>query len=272
MRVYPKSGKKDDLFDRLKEYIDQFDQEGKNNILGTSDEKILELIKYSKVRECGFDLPDDYIIYLKRMGENDGNLLKYSISAETNINEVIDLYLYYEEEPDETIDPEKILIGFNSETSIVYQMEIRKGKSIYIGTEDGIEGGGHNKASIISTTFEKFMFQSAMKRYEKRKLPYSYYFAISKIDVDKVIAQLQQKDIYSYLDKLCQKYLLVKSWLTDEWNYIAMSEKSTLYLEYEYRIQGFISSYNLAEIKEIAKDINNLLLIPDNEFEIKNNE
>ena len=98
MRVYPKSGKKDDLFDRLKEYIDQFDQEWKNNILGTSDEKILELIKYSKVRECGFDLPDDYIIYLKRMGENDGNLLKYSISAETNINEVIDLYLYYEED------------------------------------------------------------------------------------------------------------------------------------------------------------------------------
>ena len=27
MRVYPKSGKKDDLFDRLKEYIDQYEVE-----------------------------------------------------------------------------------------------------------------------------------------------------------------------------------------------------------------------------------------------------
>ncbi len=238
MHVIPRPGTTENILERLNEYITQFDTEWIRKIKGADDEQILKLISMSEISKLGYTCPRDYLVYLKTMGKDDGKLLRYSFKAETDIDTVIDVYDTKREDSYYPIEPNHFVIGFEQECGFEYIMDL-KDNTYCIKSEEG----NIPELNYKSSSFEKLMFQSAVKKYEQQKMPYIIYFANNRIDYEGALAKIKGNDIFYEVDCLCRRFRLEKIWISDEWNYIAMNEESTIWIKRDYTLSGAVMSY-----------------------------
>ncbi len=238
MHVIPEPGTTDDILERLNEYIAQFDTKWINKIKGADDQQISELISISEISRLGYTCPGDYLVYLETMGKNDGELLRYSFKADTDIDTILDVYYGKKDDPYHPIEPNHFVIGFEGECGVEYYMDLKDNVYCIKSEESNIP-----EMDYISSSFEKLMFQSAVKKYEKQNLPYVSYFGANRIDYETAMLEIKDGDMFYQVECLCRKFDLEKIWISDEWNFIAMNEDSSVWIKKRYGISGVVSSY-----------------------------
>lgn len=244
----PLEGDSNSFFKRLSDYIKGFDSNWKNVIRGASDKKIdryLELATQNK----NLVIPEEYIIYLEKMGEDDGDLLGNFIKGSTNIDLLIDCYEdvnEFSEYGDEILEfydentVSHLRIGHNVEveTDIYlrynnnFDYEIRKTVSV---------DSRYQELNWFSSTFEKLLFQSVLAK---------YIGTIKKCVKNCVIASNYFKDgdvvdcenVMRQLDEVCQKHDMSKMWISDQYNYIAYNDMGIVYMKLDYNLHGNIWS------------------------------
>ena len=91
-RYIPLEGDSSTFFERVSEYIKRFDSNWENVIKGASSEKIDKYLELATQNNKQLVIPKEYIIYLEKMGEDDGGLLEEFIKGSTNIDLLIYCY------------------------------------------------------------------------------------------------------------------------------------------------------------------------------------
>lgn len=250
-RTIPKEGKINTIYKRLSEYILPVDKEWINRVKSTDYDSIKKLRRFLGMEDAKLDFPESYIQFMKYMGENDGGLLSNVLLGSGSISQLLDLneeiYLYERD----TLEPYWFEFFLN-EMGVDYAISLKDINNQFIGISD---------EEKVSSNFEKFLFQCAVKQYEKKYFSINKSFGINAITSDKILKLESNQDIF---ENLSQKYKLKKSWFSDEWNYFLYSDEMSIYIE--KRIGVLIRLYS--NDNELLYKIYNELLY---EFELNIN-
>lgn len=227
----PRMGSPDTIFERLLEYINEYDKDWKNVIKGASEEQIERLREIAKIRRWTDDFPVEYLTYLRKMGVSDGGMCGKFCEGVGDIDSIIELYQDYEiYEPTTTDYP---YFSFYDRNTIGEQLSFSLApgaeKTIVYAWRGMIEG-------IFGESFEKFLFQSAFTAYERYSS--SVYFSASG---EQVGAKIRGDRIVPTLDQICMRYGLKKSWMSDHKRYIARGGHINLAIEHDVGICGTIT-------------------------------
>lgn len=262
MRYAPEQGVVDSLYERLRKFIAQYDSNWENVIEGVSTEEIEQLKRINQIPERGIDYPSDYIMYLKYMGRNDGGLLQWGFIGEVltdydtiKKNDELDAACY-----DKSGEEEKMifLVGVNEEIGAYYFIFYLPDQYYFI-SDEGMDVREISKHEIISSSVEKLLFQSAVKRYEQQ-LPYVRDICFKSVGGT-------NKELLQLLSIILQKYKMEVCWISDEANYFFWGEDGSMWINTYDWIGGVIASYDEMILQQILADIRKIKGFEVLEFE-----
>lgn len=241
MRNLPKAGTVNTFFERLLEYMSQYDFEWKNRIEGISQEEIQELIEINLKQGKIFQYPEDYIIYLRKMGKKDDGLFTDAFLGNVCGDYETICRLIKSMNGSEWYLGEKnmIAVGYNEEFGDAYYMFFAQDDYV-VGDEPTEEADGYE---IIFSSLEKMLFQSAFKRVEQQALTCAQYIVCTK-------EEEHADDLLEQLVQVCRKFGMEMCWISDQANYYFWNEKCSLWLNTYDMIHGKI----LAEDESLLKD------------------
>lgn len=248
-KYIPLKGNSNNFFERVSDFIRRFDSNWENGIKGASSEKIDRYLELATQNNKQLVIPEEYIIYLKKMGEDDGGLLENFIQGSTNIDLLIDCYesvnpfSEYGDEILEFYDENTIghlKIGHNIEVETEIFLKYYSNFNYEINETVSINPD-FREDNWFSSTFEKLLFQSVLfkyvgmtKRYVKNcVVPTNFFKEKDVIDATKVMHQI---------DEVCQKYGMLKMWISDQYNYIACNDTEIVYMKLDFNLHGNIWS------------------------------
>lgn len=266
----PREGSEMDLYERLEEYITPADREWKTRIKGASEEEIEELREKSGLKERHLEFPKGYLAFARKMGNDDGGLLDSRLLGIGSISDILTMYreaelneqyrekyIYpydeitekieteekeIEDDEEEIEEEERCFYFFWNEMGIWYGINLEDKKKDCIQCDGG---------EIISSSFEKLLFQCAVRRYERKYYPFHCGFTSSQMSLERAI-KLNGEEIEEVADKIIRKYDLKKAWFSDKWNIIVYSDILTIYIA---PLNGEIYSNNKEILKEIEEEI-----------------
>lgn len=277
----PLSGDSNSFFNRLSDYVKRFDSNWENIIQGTSSDKIEKYLELATQNNEQLIIPEEYIIYLEKMGENDGGLLGDFIKGSTNINLLIACYenmsefSAYGDEITEFYDENTIShlrIGYNVETETDIFLKYCSNSEYEISKTVSVNPK-YQEFNWFSSTFEKLLFQSVLfkyigttKKWVKKCVVSSNCFKENNvIDATKIMQQL---------DEVCRKYGMLKVWISDKYNYVAGNDIGIVYMKLDFNLYGNVwsddeqfaieLSNRIMHIRDSCEMNNNTLLKPEN--------
>lgn len=277
----PLSGDSNSFFNRLSDYVKRFDSNWENIIQGTSSDKIEKYLELATQNNEQLIIPEEYIIYLEKMGENDGGLLGDFIKGSTNINLLIACYenmsefSAYGDEITEFYDENTIShlrIGYNVETETDIFLKYCSNSEYEISKTVSVNPK-YQEFNWFSSTFEKLLFQSVLFRYigttkkwvKKCVVSSNCFKENNVIDATKIMQQL---------DEVCRKYGMLKVWISDKYNYVAGNDIGIVYMKLDFNLYGNVwsddeqfaieLSNRIMHIRDSCEMNNNTLLKPEN--------
>lgn len=149
-----------------------------------------------------------------------------------------------EEEEEEIEEVERCFYFFWNVMGMWYGINLEDKKKGCIQDDGG---------EIISSSFEKLLFQCAVRRYESKYYPFFSGFTASQMSLERAI-KLNGEEIEEAADKIIRKYNLKKAWFSDKWNIIAYSDIVTIYIDIA-SLNGGIYSNNKEILKEIEEEV-----------------
>lgn len=215
--MFPRMGNDNDIFERLAEYIDAFDQTWKENIKPASKEQIEELRNVSQLKKYADDFPKSYLIFLETMGVDDGGLLSKYLIGRANIKVIIDLYREFQ-----LCDPEVFetpyFAFFKNNMSVEYSL-VLSGKHLgsILNTDSGEAFGK------TSESFEKLLFQAAFQQFEN--FGYRIFISASEYGLEKAKEKHQIEEIFEEIERIGEKHQLKKAWFSDTINDVMLGTK-----------------------------------------------
>lgn len=238
----PLEGESNSFFERLSVYIKKFDSNWGSIIKGASSEKIDRYLDLATQNRKQLVIPEEYIIYLKKMGECDGGLLENFIKGSTNIEVLIDYYVNINKFPNcyDAISLKHVVIGHSKETETDIILKYYNDFDYEINRTVSINSD-FQEDNWFSTSFEKLLFQSALfwhigttkKCVKECVVPTNFIKKKKVVDAAKVMKQI---------DDVCQKYGMLKAWISDQYNYIAYNYTGIVYMKLDFNLYGNVWS------------------------------
>ena len=260
----PLKGDSNTFFERLSDYIKRFDSKWENVIKGASNEKIDKYLELATQNNKQFVIPKEYFIYLKKMGEDDGGLLEDFIKGSTNIDVLIDYFEdmnkfpeYYDEIPlNHVVFGHSVEVETDIFLKYYNNFDYEINKTVSINPE-------FPEDNWFSSTFEKLLFQSVLFRYigTIKKYVKECVVPINFIKKNKVVDSIK---VMNQIDDVCQKYGMLKAWISDQYNYIAYNDMGIIYMKLDFNLYGDIWSDNEQFAMEISDHIRAIWLKDEN--------
>lgn len=245
--IIPEKGNDDNLFQRLSDYIEVFNRSWNKRIKLASDNLIEKLIKVSEIDRCKRIIPHNYILFLKKMGLDDGGLLSNALLGTASIDDIIELYEDYHEFTPEVFDT-SIFPFFYQETGgeLSFDLNAKNSNNILV-TDSG------EVFDVISESFEKLLFQCAFSQFVRYKI--YIRFGGSKNSLNKALCNNESTDILKLLDDISIKNNMIKIWFSDKKHYIAVGREISYYVYMDKGVSGFVTGNNSKLIKDICKEL-----------------
>lgn len=241
-KYIPLEGDSNNFFQRVLDCINKFDSNWKNVIRGASSEKIDRYLELATDNNKQLVIPEEYFIYLQKMGEDDGGLLENFISGSTNIDVLIEYFenrIRFPQYCDE-IPLNHVVIGHcvEVETDIFlnyynnFDYEINRTVSF---------SPDFRHDDWFSSSFEKLLFQSIIFRYiyTTRKYVKECVVPASFIKEENVLDAIK---VMNQIDEVCQKHGMIKAWISDQYNYIAYNDIGIVYMKLDFNLYGDVWS------------------------------
>ncbi len=254
----PLKGDSNSFFERLSDYIKRFDSNWENVIRGASSGKIINYLDLATQNNKQLVIPEEYIIYLKKMGEDDGDLLENFIKGSTNVDVLID-YLeninkfsdYYA-----PIPLNHVVIGHNEEVETDIFLKYNNDFDYEINRTVSVEPE-FQEDNWFSSSFEKLLFQSVLFKYlgmtkkfvKNCVVPTCFDKGETVVDAIKIMHQINE---------VCQKHGMLKVWISDQYNYIAYNDIGIVYMKLDFNLHGNIWSDDEQFTIELSNSIKNI--------------
>jgi len=266
-KYIPLEGDSSTFFERMSEYIKRFDSNWENVIKGASSEKIDKYLELATQNNKQLVIPKEYIIYLEKMGEDDGGLLEEFIKGSTNIDlliycyENVNIFSEYGDEILEYYDENTIghlKIGHNIEVETEIFLKYYNNFDYEINETVSIDPK-YQEFNWFASTFEKLVFQSVLfkyipttKKHVKNCVVSSNYFKDRNVvDATKVMHQI---------DEVCKKHGMSKVWISDQYNYIACNDSGIVYMKLDFNLHGNVWSDDEQFAIELSDSIKGIWL------------
>lgn len=244
--------KNENLMATLYEYIRERDSEWYKNIQPANQNQIKKLVEISGIDKKGYSLPESYEMYLKAMGQNDGDLLTYRYCGTTNVEDIIEQYVLYKDDIYEVLDMKEneIPIFLNDmETQYYIRFEDKGGHTITINDTNIY---GDNK---ISESFCKFLFQMTFLKYEPNCFKHKVTFNIGPTNLTKIMNEMKINNLLEIIEEYLKKEGFVEVWFCDYYHYIGVKEGASIGIFLSDVLEGFIVGSNSNELGKIRDSI-----------------
>lgn len=264
IKYIPLEGNCNSFFERLTMYVEQFDSNWKCLINGASRDKIEKYIHMSTLENDNYIIPQEYIVYLEKMGEYDGGLLENFIKGCTKIDVLIDYFDEMNKFPDcyDEIPLNHFVIGHSVEAETDIFLKFSNDLDYEINRTVSINPD-FQEDNWFSSSFEKLLFQSVLFKYisatkkhgKECVVPTRFLKKQNVVDPIKVMSQI---------DGVCQKYGMSKVWISDNYNYIAYSDEGIIYLKLDFNLYGDVWSDNeqfAIDLRDSIKEIWGIITI-----------
>ena len=193
------------------------------------------------MNQVKINFPKSFTDFCYFAGENDGGLLSTVLKGIFSVASLIEfnkeIYDFYKED----LDP----YNFEFLTDEV-------GMGYVIKQCDDIEIGiYYEDTCFISSSFEKLLFQCAVRLYEEK-----YFF--EKICFGLGVSLLNQNDgliIFDIVKKNCQVYNLKEVWFNDNYFYFAYCDSFSIFLINQVGITGQIAGNDVQKMESFFKQI-----------------
>ncbi len=249
----PLEGDKNSFFERLSVYIKKFDLNWENSIKGASNEKIDRYLDLATQNRKQLVIPEEYIIYLKKMGEYDGGLLENFIKGSTNIEVLIEYFEEMNKFPEwyEEIPLNHILIAHSEEVETDIFLNYYNDFDYEINRTVSINPDSQNY-NWFSSSFEKLVFQSVLFKYIGITKKYKKKCVVATICIQEK-KRVDFIKVMNQIDDVCQKYGMLKAWISDQYNYIAYNDIGIVYMKLDFNLYGNVWS----DDKQFAIELSN---------------
>lgn len=258
VRRLPKEGSADTLYKRLKEYIIPVDLDWERKLKPAKQEDINQVYELSRIQETGYQLPISYLEYLKYMGEDDGKLLVSALHlSETNLTTILKNYEEMElfQDPDDMINPYEFIFAYNEECSSGYCITtVKEGKQYITSGEEE-----RDRKKYFSENFEKLLFQTAYKKYEKEYFKHNFSFQTNEISVQEKYDNLQIDGIIPLVAQKMSKYGFERVWFSDAYNLIMENENISIGIWMDFAIYVYVLGDDKEQVKQYGNILNKIL-------------
>jgi len=243
-RTIPREGKISTLLERLNDYIEPVDKNWFSKIKPADIDLLYKLKRVLGMEETGVEFPESFVEFVKYAGEDDGGLLSKTLKGNLSISDLV--------------ESNEEIYKFEKESLTPYYFEFLEdeiGMSYAIDLHGNREMGIYLGKTIVSDTFEKLLFQSAVRLYERKYFLINVSFGASINSLKESLNLRKGVKTFELLDELCKKYSLTKAWFSDEHFSFVYSEQISIYLRKTVGISGMIFGNNEKLVKAIANDL-----------------
>ena len=231
-RIIPDISNARSIIQRPNKYIEPIDPGWINRISPLDKQTIDKLINYNGDRNNITKIPESFLEFISKAGKSDGglfdNLGTFSIKS-AFIDEFVDSNSH--------IDYFPFLINeINYE--YIFDYDIDNGEKIYLLTDED-----ENYEHLISDSFEKFVFQTAIDKYERNYLKYVINFHTKYPTADPI-------------NNLIDDYHLEVAWFSDTKNIYAYSNDMTL--AFSSKVSSYTGNIYLKNRSDVDKVVRGL--------------
>lgn len=249
--------KPNDIYRFLSDYICQFDPDWICKIEPASEEEIAELKKESGFEELGYNIPDEYLAFLRYMGKNDGGLISNFFEGYTDIDNIIYYYIN---------DREVLFQYFIQKNQLILYIGYISGEpDLFIdvknNTTHDIHWSCENECykDTYAESFDKFLMQITFMTYEQKKYKNKIYFNGTWQDTIKLIREYGNEKIMRFICQIAENHGFNTAWFSDKYHYCGFKENSYLFVYRDFAFYGYLVSNNMDEVGNVVNDLNNLL-------------
>lgn len=234
---------KNSLIERLNEYIGKVDSEWINTLKGASKEDIELLKKYSGLKEYNLELPNSFMEFIERAGEGDGGLISDVLNGDFSIKELVETNKEIYEMWSETMHP--------LEFEFLYD-ELGMPYIIKLGNDNLIE---YEDTCYISSSFEKLLFQCAVRKYEDMFYKKKICFGASIKTFQESRGKRKDDTIIAIMNELITKYDLECAWFNDEYFFYAYNNDFSIILLKRVAMSGQVMGNNISQMEDFLKQL-----------------
>lgn len=241
----------------------RIDPQWNQKIRPASEEQIAELKRISGFAARGYEIPKEYLAFLRRMGQDDGGLISNYFDCYTDIRAIIN---YYQDQTGEEWFDENDEPRENQLLITIGAMTNEPDFCITLKEDGGHEVSGRHytwsqkKATdYYAETFDKFIMQIVFHLYEQAKYQNTVFLSSCYNDIKETVQQYGDAKLMQMIRELAQSYGFQPSWCSDQWHYYGFKEKCCLIIHRDFAYCGFIAAENLDDIGNIEEEINGLI-------------
>lgn len=240
-----------DLINKLYDYIRAVDPEWINRLKPASEENLRLLKKYSYMDRANLDFPDAFVGFARYAGEGDGGLLSETLEGTFSIEDLVyqskDIYERFPED----INP-FYFDFFMDYMGMHYAILFDQREEVYYGEWDVID---YDEKYYISTSFENFLFQCAVLRYEEMFYESSICFGSSPNSFKESADKRPNDTLESIMQSFIGKYNLECAWFNNQYFFHARNKDISVILDKNGVVAGKIMGNNKWQMEELIKPL-----------------
>lgn len=239
------------IINKLNDYISAVDSGWINRLKPASEENLRLLKKYSGMDKEKLDFPNAFVEFAKYAGEGDGGLLSETLKGTFSIEDlVLENKETYERFP-EDIAPYNFdfLMDY---LGMHYMILLGRKQEVYYGEWDEVD---YDETCFMSTSFEYFLFQCAVLKYEEMFYKDSIYFGSSLHSFKESEDKRQSDTLVSIMQTFVEKYNLECAWFNNNYFFHAYNKDISIILEKKGAVAGKIMGNNIWQMKEFIKPL-----------------
>ena len=242
------------VVDNMIEFLSLAHPRWKKKLQPASEEQIRKLIDASKIEESGYQLPETFLDYLRKMGKDNGGLFETDYLGISDIDYLTNLYLTWWKEPDDDgsmeVPDNRFSFLANYDDEPVYHFIFQDPTKYYVKTY--WQRSEDFDKCLYQIAFQYFLYRIPLKR---------WIFAMFTNEENKYL----KENAVEKIEELGQKYGYQKAWFSDKWNYHGIKSGSVIQVIHEtYYIWsvGYINQIiiramgtKVEEVNEIQKEL-----------------
>ncbi|HMK47659.1 MAG TPA: SMI1/KNR4 family protein [Methanocella sp.] len=242
----PRSGVAATFVDRLTEYISPVDPCWAETISPAREDDIARYLEVSGLARAGLSLPESYLQFLSRMGEDDGGIFR-TVLADARLSRFC---AYYSADPDpEDIDNPELPIIARYETGDDISLDLR-GRPEEPEVHDTNFG---EDIRFLAGSFEKWTFQCAFKRCEELRFPNVASWSASERDLRATTTRTNLGNGPGLVRDIVDREGFTPLWFSDRENHFLVREDASLYYEHHgFGILIVLYGGNKATVKRLG--------------------
>lgn len=224
---FPQPGTVDNLFERLADYISQFDPTWIGRIQGVSDDDIKRLAELTGLQETGLEYPKSYQIYLHHMGKDDGELIEPPLIFRS-FDWVCDFYEEIKEIDPTTLNSQILTVaGFMTGDQLSFDLRPPLGAEpeLYV-TADG------EFFEFYSESWEKLLFQYAALKFEILRFRINLSFNASKQSLIEADSPQRVQKTIDILTRFSADEGFTPAWFNDRVHYCAFRDDLFIWVDF----------------------------------------